>query len=649
MISIHLKDGSQRRYDHEISGKDLANDISVSLGKKAVLCKVNGVVQDLSALIPDGASVEILTRESPDVLEVLRHSSAHVLAKAVTELFPAAQLAVGPATEDGFFYDFAVEEPFVPEDWEKIEASIKDIIHRDLPFERQVWTRQDALAFFHKHNEPFKVKILEDLEAETVSVYKIVDAQHGDLYDLCRGPHLPSTKFIGDAVKILKTAGAYWKGDKNEAPLQRVYGTVWPTQEELDTFFRRREEAEKRDHRKIGAELDLFHMQDLSPGAVFWHTKGWTLYRTLRNFVRERIEADGYKEVNTPTIVDRILWEKSGHWEKFRENMFVTELEDGRTMAIKPMNCPCHVQIFNQKLVSYKDLPWRMAEFGSCHRYEPSGALHGLMRVRGFVQDDAHIFCTPQQIVSETRRFCELLRGIYHTLGFDTFFVKFSDRPAKRAGSDEVWDLAESSLMQASREAGLDFTLNSGEGAFYGPKLEFVLKDCLGRDWQCGTLQLDFVLPERLGATYIQEDGSKAHPVMLHRAVLGSLERFIGILIEHYAGKFPTWLAPVQVVVATITEEANGFAEGLLQRLRQEGIRAEVDVRNEKISYKIREHSLQKIPYIFVVGKKEMAEDKVAIRQLGTEEQQVVSVSEAINILQQDICQGRGNPLCTAA
>lgn len=643
MFSLHLKDGSKRSFDHALSGRELAAAISPGLAKKAILCKVNGVLQDLSSPLPDGSSVEILTRESPDALDVLRHSSAHVLAKAVKELFPNAQLAVGPATEDGFFYDFAVEQPFVPEDCDRLEARMKDIIRRNLSFERLVWSRQEALKFFRERNELFKVRILATLEDDMVSVYKIADPEHGDIYDLCRGPHVPSTQCLGEAIKVLKSAGAYWKGDKNEAPLQRIYGTVWPSQDELDSFFRRREEAEKRDHRKLGNELDLFHMQDLSPGAVFWHTKGWTLYRTLRNFVRERLEADGYKEVNTPIIVDKILWEKSGHWEKFRENMFVTELEDGRTMAIKPMNCPCHVQIFNQKLVSYKDLPWRMAEFGSCHRYEPSGALHGLMRVRGFVQDDAHIFCTPQQIVSETRRFCELLRGIYHTLGFDSFFVKFSDRPAKRAGSDDVWDLAESSLKQASQEAGLDFTLNSGEGAFYGPKLEFVLKDCLGRDWQCGTLQLDFVLPERLGATYIQEDGTRAHPVMLHRAVLGSLERFIGILIEHYAGKFPTWLAPVQVVVATITDEVNDYATSLAARLRQAGLRVEMDLRNEKISYKVREHSLQKIPYIFVIGKNEQAEGQVSIRRIDSTDQPVVSIEEAIRTVQEDIRQGR-NP-----
>lgn len=641
MVSIRLKDGAVRNYDHPISGRELAADLSQSLAKKALLSKVNGVVQDLSLPLPDGASVDLLTKDSPEALEVLRHSSAHVLAKAVKELFPEAQLAVGPATEDGFFYDFSVEHPFVPEDWEKVEERMKEIVRRNLPFERLVWSRTEALKFFKEKNELFKVRILADLTEDTVSVYKISDPTHGDLYDLCRGPHVPSTQYLGDAIKILKSAGSYWKGDKNETPLQRIYGTVWPSKEELELFIHRREEAEKRDHRKIGQELDLFHMQDISPGAVFWHTKGWTLYRTLRNFVRERIEADGYKEVSTPMIVDRILWEKSGHWEKFRENMFVTELEDSRTMAIKPMNCPCHVQIFNQKIVSYKDLPWRMAEFGCCHRYEPSGALHGLMRVRGFVQDDAHIFCTPQQIVSETRRFCALLKRIYHTLGFDSYFVKFSDRPAKRAGNDEVWDLAESSLKQAAEEAGLDLILNPGEGAFYGPKLEFVLKDSLGRDWQCGTLQLDFVLPERLGATYIQEDGTKAHPVMLHRAVLGSLERFIGILIEHYAGKFPTWLAPLQIVVATITEDVTEYALGLVERLRGLGLHVEADVRNEKISYKIREHSAQKVPYIFVVGKNEEKQGQVSIRRMDSTETPVFSVEEAIRLVQEDIFKGR--------
>lgn len=628
MVSIHLKDGSLQTFDHDISGTELATTISPNLAKNAVLCKINGVVSDLSRTIPDGAAVEIMTLQSQESLEVLRHSTAHLLAKAIKALFPDAKLAVGPATEDGFFYDFQLNNPFTPENIIQIESKMRELVAQDIPFERIEMSRLEAIAFFKAAHEDFKVEILKTIEDDHVSIYKL-----DNLYDLCRGPHLPSTRWIGSAFKVTKSSGSYWKGDKTKAQLQRVYGTVWPSQKELDTYFRRIEEAEKRDHRKLGVELDLFHMQDLAPGTIFWHTKGWTLYRTLKNFIRKRIEADGYKEVNTPMLLDRILWEKSGHWEKFKENMFITELEDERIMALKPMNCPCHIQIFNQRIVSYKDLPWRMAEFGSCHRYEPSGALHGLMRVRGFVQDDAHIFCTPAQIISETKKFCELLRGIYKSLGFDQFFVKFSDRPIKRAGSDEIWDLAEKSLKEAATAADLDYTLNPGEGAFYGPKLEFVLKDCLGRDWQCGTLQVDFVLPERLGAEYVTETGAKQHPVMLHRAILGSMERFIGILIENYAGHFPCWLAPIQAVITTITEDANPSAAQFYTRLQQCGIRAELDTRNEKISYKIREHSIQKIPYILVLGKKEIAEGTVTIRQLGSEQQITMKQEEAIETI----------------
>lgn len=624
MVRIYLKGGVEKSFDQPISGKELAESISSSLAKEAVLCKVNGVVTDLVHTLPEDAHVEILKIDAPEVLEVLRHSTAHVMAKAVKQLFPSAKIAIGPATEDGFFYDFQVEQPFTPDDLEKIETQMHQLVAENIPFERLEMTRDEALKFFREQGESFKVEILEQITEPTVSVYKL-----GDLYDLCRGPHLISTRFIGKAFKITKTSGAYWKGDKDREPLQRVYGTVWPSQKEMEAYFLRLEEAEKRDHRRLGVDLDLFHMQDIAPGTVFWHTKGWTLYRTLKSFIRKRIEEDGYKEVNTPMIVDRVLWERSGHWDKFKENMFITELEDERVMALKPMNCPCHIQIFNQRVVSYKDLPWRMAEFGSCHRYEPSGALHGLMRVRGFVQDDAHIFCTPYQIISETKKFCELLRGIYKSLGFNDFFVKFSDRPPKRAGEDAIWDLAEKSLQEAAMAAGLDYTLNPGEGAFYGPKLEFVLKDCLGRDWQCGTLQVDFVLPERLGALYVTESGEKKHPVMLHRAVLGSMERFIGILIEHHAGHFPVWLAPIQAVVATITDDANSAAERILDLLKQKGIRAEVDIRNEKISYKVREHSVQKIPYILILGKKEVENGTVTLRTFGSEEQTTLPIEEA--------------------
>lgn len=628
MFSVKLKNGSCKQFEEQITGAGLANSIFQSLAKEAILCKVNGVVLGLDSIIPDGSSVEILTLKSIDSLEVIRHSTAHLLAKAVKELFPEAKLAVGPSTEDGFFYDFHTLHPFIPEDIINIENKMKDLIKKDIKFERLEMTKDEALALFEKNGEFLKVDLLKGIDEEKVSVYKL-----GDVFDLCRGPHIPSTKFLANCFKITKISGSYWKGNQNNQSLQRLYGTAWACKEDLEAYFLRLEEAEKRDHRKIGIEQDLFHIQDIAPGSIFWHTKGWVLYRLLKNFIRSKIEKDGYKEVNTPTIVDRVLWERSGHWEKFKENMFVSELEDGRVMALKPMNCPCHIQIFNQKTVSYKDLPWRMAEFGSCHRYEPSGALHGLMRVRGFVQDDAHIFCTKQQIVSETQKFCTLLRDVYKGLGFEKFFVKFSDRPVKRAGSDETWDMAEESLREAATASDLDFTLNSGEGAFYGPKLEFVLKDSLGRDWQCGTLQVDFVLPQRLGAEYVTENGTKETPVMLHRAVLGSIERFVGILIEHYAGNFPFWLAPVQVVIATITQEADDAAEKLLKQLIENNIRTEIDIRNEKISYKIREHSLQKIPYILIIGKKEMESGVVTIRKFGEEEQKVMNFEDLTDLL----------------
>jgi threonyl-tRNA synthetase len=615
-----LKNG--HHFDGEISGIELA----ARLGQTAVLCQIDGVVTDLSTTIPDHSQVDLLTINSPLALDVLRHSTAHLLAHAVKLIFPQAKLAVGPTTESGFFYDFLVEQPFTPEDLERIDNKMHELVAADLPFEKIYMSLNDAIEMYKKLGEKFKLELLEAISSETVSVYKL-----GDTYDMCRGPHLPSTKFIGDAFKITASSGAYWKGDKDKDALQRVFGTAYPSQEELSAHFTRQEEATKRDHRKIGVELDLFHIQDISPGAIFWHTKGWTLYRTLKSFIREKIEHDGYKEVNTPMLLDRSLWEKSGHWEKFRENIFTVESEENKVMGLKPMNCPCHVQIFNQGIVSYRDLPWRMAEFGSCHRYEPSGALHGLMRVRGFVQDDAHIFCTKEQIVSETKKFCDLLRSIYKALGFESFFVKFSDRPPKRAGSDEIWDLAEKALREAATAAELDYTLNPGEGAFYGPKLEFVLKDCLGRDWQCGTLQVDFVLPERLDAYYITENGTRDHPVMLHRAVLGSIERFIGILIEQYAGKFPTWLAPVQVVVATITEGANEAALALLEKLKARNIRAEVDIRNEKISYKVREHITQKIPYLFILGKNEVSEGTVSVRM--GDDTNVMTVEDAITLV----------------
>ncbi|MDR0625374.1 MAG: threonine--tRNA ligase [Holosporales bacterium] len=627
---------------------------SQKLEAPAVLCNVNGTTCDLTTLIPDKADVEILTLHSPEALEVIRHSTAHVMAKAVQELYPGTKIAIGPATDTGFFYDFATPQPFSQDDLLKIGIRMKDIATRDLPFERLVVSRKEALELFSKLGEEFKVDIINGLDADEVSLYKL-----GEMYDLCRGPHLPSTKYICGQGHVLplkelatgeltdsqtfddveraqfaltRVSAVYWKGDASKPSLQRITGVSFASKHELDEYFYRLEEAERRDHRKLGVELDLFHMQDIAPGAVFWHAKGWALYRTIKGFIRDKMQKFGYDEMNTPMIVDKTLWEKSGHWEKFRENMFVTEANDGEQLVLKPMNCPCHVQIFNKKVVSYRDLPWRIAEFGSCHRYEPSGALHGLLRVRGFVQDDAHIFCRPDQIVGETKLFCKLLNEIYSELGFNSYSVKFSDRPAKRAGNDAIWDLAEQALKEAAEAANLSYSLNPGEGAFYGPKLEFVLKDCLGREWQCGTLQVDFVLPERLEARYVTEQGTKEHPVMLHRAVLGSMERFIGILIEHYAGKFPVWLAPVQAVVATITNDADDYAERVVDMLKGGGVRVETDLRREKISYKVREHFSQKIPYIFVVGKQEVENKTVSVRELGSEDTQTKRVDELLGL-----------------
>jgi threonyl-tRNA synthetase len=624
MFSVFLKDGSQRQYDHPVNGEDVAKSISPRLAKEAVVIRVNGDLWDLTRILPENATIEIVTRQDADGLEVIRHDTAHVIAAAVKELYPETQITIGPAIENGFYYDFFRETHFTLDDFEKIENRMREIVKRDEKFIREEWKREDAIEFFKKAGEYFKAELIESIPAgEIITLYR-----QGNFIDLCRGPHLPSTARIGTAFKLMKLAGAYWRGDHRNPMLQRIYGTAWATEQQLKDYLTQLEEAEKRDHRRLGSELNLFHIQEEAPGSVFWHPKGWSIYRNLESYVRARLDGTGYVEVKTPQIVDRSLWEASGHWEKFRDGMFTVESED-KTLAIKPMNCPCHVQIFKQGMKSYRDLPLRMAEFGSCHRNEPSGSLHGLMRVRAFTQDDAHIFCTPEQIVSETKAFCDLLQGIYKDFGFTDIRVKFSDRPEKRAGADEVWDLAEKSLIEAATAAGLDYILNPGEGAFYGPKLEFVLKDTIGRDWQCGTLQVDFVLPERLDANYIGEDGKRHRPVMLHRAVLGSFERFIGVLIEHYAGKFPLWLSPVQAIVASITDEASPYAEELCNQLKLQRIRAEVDTRNEKISYKIREHSLQKVPYILVVGKREAEEGTVAVRRLGGENQQVMS-KEAI-------------------
>lgn len=631
MVAITLPDGSKREFDKPVSGADVAADIGPGLAKAALAVRVGGEMKDLSTVIDADAEIAIVTAKDEDVLELLRHDCAHVMAEAVKELFPGTQVTIGPNIENGFYYDFARDEPFVPEDLEKIEARMHEIVKRDEPVTREVWDRAEAIKFFKDKGEHYKAEIIEGIPGdEEVSLYR-----QGDFIDLCRGPHLPSTGKLGKAFKLTKLAGAYWRGDSKNEMLQRIYGTCWAEKKQLKAYLHMLEEAEKRDHRRLGREMSLFHLQDVAAGAVFWHPKGWTLYRTLRSYMRERLNAEGYIEVNTPQMVDRVLWEASGHWDKFREHMFTSDVED-KVLGLKPMNCPCHVQIFKQGITSYRDLPIRMAEFGACHRNEPSGALHGLMRLRAFVQDDAHIFCTEDQITSETQAFCRLLQSVYKDLGFEDVIVKFSDRPEVRAGSDETWDKAERALQDATTATGLETELNPGDGAFYGPKLDFVLRDAIGRDWQCGTLQVDFVLPERLDAHYIGEDGEKHRPVMLHRAILGSFERFLGILIEHYAGKFPLWLAPLQVVVATITSEADDYATRVHAALCEAGLKAELDIRNEKINYKIREHSVAKVPIILVIGAKEAADGTVAMRRLGGKDQENLVLKEATARLQEE-------------
>jgi len=631
MVAITLPDGSKREFDKPVSGADVAADIGPGLAKAALAVRVGGEMKDLSRVIDADAEIAIVTAKDEDTLELLRHDCAHVMAEAVKELFPGTQVTIGPNIENGFYYDFARDEPFVPEDLEKIEARMHEIVKRDEPVTREVWDRAEAIKFFKDKGEHYKAEIIEGIPGdEEVSLYR-----QGDFIDLCRGPHLPSTGKLGKAFKLTKLAGAYWRGDSKNEMLQRIYGTCWAEKKQLKAYLHMLEEAEKRDHRRLGREMSLFHLQDVAAGAVFWHPKGWTLYRTLRSYMRERLNAEGYIEVNTPQMVDRVLWEASGHWDKFREHMFTSDVED-KVLGLKPMNCPCHVQIFKQGITSYRDLPIRMAEFGACHRNEPSGALHGLMRLRAFVQDDAHIFCTEDQITSETQAFCRLLQSVYKDLGFEDVIVKFSDRPEVRAGSDETWDKAERALQDATTATGLETELNPGDGAFYGPKLDFVLRDAIGRDWQCGTLQVDFVLPERLDAHYIGEDGEKHRPVMLHRAILGSFERFLGILIEHYAGKFPLWLAPLQVVVATITSEADDYATRVHAALCEAGLKAELDIRNEKINYKIREHSVAKVPIILVIGAKEAADGTVAMRRLGGKDQENLVLKEATGRLQEE-------------
>ena len=633
MPAITLPDGSERRFDGPVTGTALAASIGPGLARAALAMKLDGQLADLSRSIEQDSAVVFITRRDPEALELIRHDAAHVLAEAVQSLYPGTQVTIGPPIENGFYYDFARNEPFTPEDFPAIEARMREIIARNAPFEREVWPREQAIAFFEARGERYKAELIRDLpESETITLYK-----QGEWIDLCRGPHMRGTGDVGSAFKLQKVAGAYWRGDHRNAMLTRIYATAWRDQKELDAYLLQLEEAERRDHRRLGREMDLFHIQEEAAGSIFWHPKGWKLYRTAEDYIRRRQDAAGYQEVKTPQLVDRVLWERSGHWEKYREHMFVAQVEDEkRTLALKPMNCPCHVQIFNHGLRSYRELPLRMAEFGACHRYEPSGALHGIMRVRGFTQDDAHIFCTPGQIASETAEFVTLLASVYRDFGFDTFRVKFADRPDARAGDDATWDRAEAALREACAMAKVEYELNPGEGAFYGPKLEFVLRDAIGRDWQCGTLQVDFVLPERLDASYIADDSSRQRPVMLHRAILGSFERFLGILIEQYAGRFPLWLAPVQLVVASIVTDAQDYAEEVADAFRQRGMSVVTDVRNEKINAKIREHSLQHVPVIAVVGRKEAETRTLALRRLGGQAQEVISLPEALAGLAQE-------------
>ncbi len=632
MPEITLPDGSRRAYDHPVTVAEVAADIGPGLAKATLAGKVNGELVDASTLIEDDAELAIVTDRDEDALELIRHDAAHVMAQAVQELYPGTQVTIGPAIEDGFYYDFAREEPFTPEDLQKIEDRMREIVGRNLPIEREVWDREEARKIFADLGEHYKVEIIDAIpEDEQVSIYR-----QGDWFDVCRGPHLPSTGKLPKAFKLMKLAGAYWRGDANNEMLQRIYGTAWRNKKELKAYLHRLEEAEKRDHRKIGKTQDLFHTQEEAPGMVFWHDKGWQIYLTIQDYVRGKLREHGYQEVHTPEIIDRSLWEKSGHWDKFGDMIFTTHSEH-RDYAIKPMNCPAHVQIYNRGLRSYRDLPLRLAEFGSCHRNEPSGTLHGIMRVRNFVQDDAHIFCTEDQILAEVSAFIDLLFEVYRDFGFEDVLIKLSTRPEKRVGSDELWDKAEKSLEDALNHKHLEWELQPGEGAFYGPKIEFSLRDCLGRVCQLGTIQLDFSMPERLGAHYIAEDNSKQVPVMLHRAILGSLERFIGILIEHYAGALPVWLSPVQAVVMNITDNQAAYVEEVAQKLKKQGFRVQIDLRNEKIGFKIREHTLQRIPYLLVVGDREMENGAVAVRRRGGEDLGAMPLDEFIARLRDDL------------
>ncbi|SMF83078.1 threonyl-tRNA synthetase [Azospirillum oryzae] len=629
-IAITLPDGSVREFDRPVTGLEIAQSIGSRLAKDALAVKIDGTVKDLTTTVTTNAKIEIVTRNHADALEVIRHDAAHVLADAVQKLYPGTQVTIGPSIATGFYYDFARDEPFTPEDLEKIEAKMREIVGADIPIVREVWDRDEAVAYFKKLGEHYKAELIAAIpQGEPVSIYR-----QGDWLDLCRGPHAMTTGKVGQGFKLMKVAGAYWRGDSRNPMLQRIYGTAWRDEKELKAYLHQLEEAEKRDHRKLGKELDLFHVQEEAVGSVFWHPKGWTLYQTLETYIRTKLKAAGYVEVKTPQLIDSSLFKASGHWDMYGDNMFKVEADGGeKLLGIKPMNCPGHVQIFRHGLRSYRDLPIRMAEFGACHRNEPSGALHGIMRVRAFTQDDAHIFCTEDQVQSEAAEYFKLQLGVYKDLGFDTISVKLALRPDVRTGADELWDRAEGALAQALRDAGLEYEELPGEGAFYGPKVEFHLTDAIGRTWQCGTLQYDPNLPERLDASYIGEDGARHRPIMLHRAILGSMERFIGMLIEHYAGKFPLWLSPVQVTVATITSEADGYAEEVAKLLKRKGLRVELDTRNEKINLKVREHSLQKVPLMLVVGKREADERTVALRVLGGKDQEILALDAAVNKL----------------
>ena len=629
MLNITLLDGKKLQFPGKVNGHEIAKTISPSLAKKALVIKVNDSFKDLSTFIEKDSTVQIITIEDDYGLEVIRHDTAHVLAMAVQELFKDTQVTIGPVIENGFYYDFSRKKPFTDEDLIKIEEKMLEIIDRDEPTTREVWDRDKAIEHFKKKGELYKAEIIKSIPTkEEISIYF-----HGKWHDLCRGPHLTSTGKIGKAFKLTKLAGAYWRGDSNNEMLQRIYGTCWRNKKELDEYLQRIEEAEKRDHRKLGKVMDLFHFQEESPGAVFWHEGGWQLFQSLIDFMRQRQTEAGYREVNTPDILDKTLWEKSGHWEKFQEHMYTTKTPDERVFAIKPMNCPGCVQIFNQGLKSYRDLPLKLSEFGKVHRYESSGSLHGLMRVRSFTQDDAHIFCTENQITEESLKVTKLILDIYKAFGFEKVILKYSDRPAKRVGDDKLWDKAEAALLEAVKASKLDYSINKGEGAFYGPKIEFVLRDTIGRDWQCGTLQVDLNLPGRLGATYIDKDGVKKNPVMLHRALFGSLERFIGILIEHYAGKLPLWLSPRQVAILPISQEFDDYAKKVSAELDKNKIRNIIDLKNEKINYKIREHSLSKTPILMICGSKEQENQSITLRRLGQEKQDTLPLKEAMNLL----------------